>query len=145
MTKLYAKEATATAIAAKKTKAGTPSEVYELDGQFGIKAVGAEAPSSEVPAIIEGEDGQPVTNPEVVGTAADAEEDVTVFFKGARITPDFVITQPVGQSKKGPVERWIPLARTKSTKQKADGVEVTLPRKQLTSRKIDVNSLAVAA
>lgn len=148
--KLYAKQTVAESIAKKMSKGDKTFVVQEVDGQFAVVEQGAPAPAEQtgdLPAIITGEDGEPVANPEVVGqpSEAPAEEDttVTVEFPGARLTPNYIITQPVGTSKKGPVERWIERKRVKSAEATATGVRVVMSSKGLKSRGIDPAQFAV--
>lgn len=165
--KLYSKEATAQSIAAKLSKDGKQFEVQAHDGQWAVVEVGTQAvdtdmvgdlipptsedvaaydgSQSEAPAIITGENGEPVANPAIFpATQATDEGTVTVHFPGARLTPNYVITQPMGKSKKGPVERWIERSRVKSATATLDGVTVTLSRKALKARGIDADKYVVA-
>lgn len=154
--KLYSKEATAQSIATKLSKDGKQFEVQAHDGQFAVVEVGAApvedtlgdaAPmvSDDQPAIITGEDGEPVANPAIFPAAqSETDSTVTVHFPGARLTPNYVITQPMGKSKKGPVERWIERSRVKSATATMDGVTVTLSRKALKARGIDPEKYIVA-
>lgn len=155
--KLYSKEATAQSIAAKLSKDGKQFEVQAHDGQWAVVEVGsapvedtmgdvAPVASDDTPAIITGEDGEPVANPAIFPAtqATDADSTVTVHFPGARLTPNYVITQPMGKSKKGPVERWIERSRVKSATATLDGVTVTLSRKALKARGIDADKYVVA-
>ena len=144
--KIYAKEATAQTIATKLTNNGKAHEVVEHDGQWAVVPEGQSVESqTEAPAIIEGPDGEPIANPEVFGdqTSEDENSTVTVEFPGARMTAQYVITQPIGTGKKGPVERWIERARCKSAEATENGVRVTLSRKALKTRGINADDFAI--
>lgn len=150
--KLYAKQTVAESVAKKLSKDGKTFVVQEVDGQFAVVEQGAEVQpeaQGDLPAIVTGPDGEPVHNPELTGetqeAAPEVEEIVTVHFAGARLTPNYIITQPVGTSKKGPVERWIERKRVKSAEATETGVMVVMNAKGLKSRGIDPAKYAVAA
>lgn len=153
--KLYAKQTVAESVAKKLSKDGKTFVVQEVDGQFAVVEQGAEVQpeaQGDLPAIVTGENGEPVANPELFGetseaapeAAPEAEEIVTVHFTGARLTPNYIITPPVGTSKKGPVERWIERKRVKSAEATETGVLVVMSAKGLKSRGIDPAKHAVA-
>ncbi len=136
--KLYAKEATAQAIATKLTNNGEAHEVVEHDGQWAVVPEGQSVESqTEAPA----EDQ--VEAPASEEVAEEADSTVTVEFPGARMTAQYVITQPIGGGKKGPVERWIERARCKSAEATENGVRVTLSRKALKTRGINAEDFAI--
>lgn len=160
--KLYSKEVTAQSIAAKLSKGGKQFEVQAHDGQWAVVEVGT-APVEDTlgdtvidqPFMLSPEEnaasvdaietalGDTLENLKAAAQAAD-EGTVTVHFPGARLTPNYVITQPMGKSKKGPVERWIERSRVKSATATLDGVTVTLSRKALKARGIDADKYVVA-
>lgn len=142
--KLYAKESVAQSIAAKMSKNGKTFVVEPKDGQFIVIEQGTTAPTDESLAA---EPTATETSATTEGEAeAQPEPDTTVkvHFPGARLTPNYVITQPVGTSKKGPVERWIERARCKLAEATPTGVLVELSAKALKARGIDAAEFAVA-
>ena len=137
--KLYAKKATATAIATKLSKAGKAHEVTEVDGQFRVSLIGAASQEASsvsdlVAEVIFGADSK-----------AGAGETVAVMIPGARLTAGYVITPPLGQSKKGPVERWFDRKRLKNAFAVEGGVQMTLTRAGLVARKIVPEDFLISA
>lgn len=142
--KLYAKEATAQAIATKLTNNGEAHEVVEHDGQWAVVPEGQSVVEDETgnlgPVT---EDGTPLEQGDEAEAPAEEDSTVTVEFPGARMTAQYVITQPIGSGKKGPVERWIERARCKSAEATENGVRVTLSRKALKTRGINADDFAI--
>lgn len=152
--KSYTSEATATAVAAKKSKGDTQYEVVPNGNQFQVQPVGyqPEATTAEVPdftANLESDDtaelDATVHASESKEAAAEGDDLITVNIPGARITAKYVITPAIGQSKKGPVERWFELERIQSAKNVEGGVQMVLSAKAFKSRKIDVAKYEVVS
>lgn len=168
MTKLYAKEATAQAIATKLSSKGTEHQVVEMDGQWAVVPVGQEPQVEEqLPAIVTGEDGEPVHNPELVGDQEETQVETTDAPKKKRhkafqgheplstvmetLVPADADASTVsvvfegGFANKGFVNvpavgglpRWFKTESLTGYQQFSDGVIVTLSRKDLQKRKID--------
>lgn len=145
--KLYAKQTVAESVAKKLSKDGKTFVVQEVDGQFAVVEQGAEVQpetQGDLPATENAEATGETETPDEA-PAPEVEEIVTVHFAGARLTPNYIITPPVGTSKKGPVERWIERKRVKSAEATETGVLVVMNAKGLKSRGIDPAKHAVAA
>lgn len=71
--------------------------------------------------------------------------DVVVLTVTGKMTDCYVITDPMGDSKKGPLERWFEIARCKSVRRTADRqFELTLTRDYVAKRGISHRDLPLA-
>jgi hypothetical protein len=68
------------------------------------------------------------------------DDIVTIFIPGAHLTPQYVITPPLGMTKGEPKERWIELKDCKSVDEHPDGVYVTANSKVFISRGIEIST-----
>lgn len=146
--KTYAKKSTAELIAVKLAKQGKGEHtVKPHGGEWGVFPVEA-----KTPVITEGDEGQPVINPDLVlgGSEDSATNDttdvsqslsapetdtassalVTFMVQPAKITTEYVIVKagPLGK------ERWFQLSRLHSATKVDDGVQIVCTRTELISR-----------
>ena len=149
--KLYAKEATANAIATKLSNKGEAHEVVEHEGQFAVIPQGtsiADMEAEQAPGQT-GETGDLSSWASVIAEDSteqapeQADEIVTILIPEARLTPCYVITPPIGNSKKGPLERWIERARCKATEATPDGVRLTLSTRELKKRGVSADAYLI--
>lgn len=133
--KLYAKEDVAKTVAAKKSEAGVSYVAVPHKGQFAIIKEGTVIEASPVV------EATPKAKAKAKAEAVP-EDYIVVFLPKARLTPNYIITPLMGSDKK---ERWIERKECKTHAEENGGVKAELPRKALTSRKINPQDFLVKA
>ncbi len=140
--KKYGNLDTANAIAAKLSESkGVKHVTKQHEGQF-VVVTEAEAASMDTKAKADAKAAKSAAKakPATTGTAtvakaqkadANGAEIVTVKIEGAKVTPEYVITQELGGR-----PRWFQRTRLAGVKEVDGGVEITCARSEFTSRKL---------